>query len=256
MTDEPLDAGWAEWYDCYFGAYDADAEFFFEEARRCTGKVLEAGCGTGRLMLPMLQDGADVVGFDPVEPMLEQLKRKAANLKLTPRVSRQSMESFRYDEHFDLIIVPFRVFNHCLDPASQGQALENFRRHLAPDGRLIVSTFVPDPELILSASNTIQYMSTVQHPETGRAVICSHFNLEVDILNQIRTDVWVYEELDDEQRILRKVYLPLRIRWVYPSEMALLLERAGFNQFEVYGSFDRDPLEDGCLEQVWVVRCP
>jgi SAM-dependent methyltransferase len=247
-----VDPQWADWYDCYFGTYTDDIEFFVGEAEKTQGRVLEVGCGTGRLTIPMLERGVRVAGFDPLPEMLERLRKLAGDLDVDVDVSCQRIESFRYDKRFDLILAPFRVFNHCLDPASQRAALENCRRHLARGGRLVLATFVPDPELITSATSMIQYMATVVHPETKRAVICSQFNAEIDLLNQRRTDVWVFEELDRDQRVLRKVHLPLEIRWVYPSEMALLLELAGFDQFEIHGGFQRQPLDDTSSEQVWI----
>jgi len=253
---EAIDPMWAEWYDCYFGTYDEDVEFFLGEARKSGGRILEVGCGTGRITIPLLQAGCDVVGFDPLPAMVERLKKRAGALGLVPSVCCQTMEAFAFNERFDLIIAPFRVFNHCLHRADQRAALENFRRHLAPGGRLILATFVPDPEMIAAASNVVQYMATVRNPETGRAVVCSNFNAEIDFLNQTRTDVWVFEELDSDQRIVRKVYLPLTIRWVYPGEMALLLELAGFSEFQVFGGFDYGPLDEGCREQVWIARPP
>lgn len=247
-----MNAEWSEWYDCYFGLYEEDIEFFLGEARKCQGKVLEVGCGTGRLTIPMLRAGVRVVGFDPVPEMLQRLEKRAQAAGVAPDLSCQSMQDFKYDEQFNLIIAPFRVFNHCLDQATQRLTLERFYEHLAPGGRLILATFLPDPELITTASNVLQYMTTVTHPDTGRAVVCWHFNAEIDFINQIRTDVWVFEELDGEHRVLRKAYLPLTIRWVYPSEMALLLRLAGFNKLELYGGFKYQPLDDSCHEQVWI----
>jgi len=254
MVHEIMDAAWAAWYDLYVGTYEEDTEYFIREAVQADGSVLEVGCGTGRLTIPLLQRGVEVVGFDPLPAMLERLQAKAAAAGVVPNVSCQSMETFRSDERFALILAPFRVFNHVLTQAAQRAALENIRRHLAPGGRLILATFVPDPELIANATNVLQYMSTVGNPDTGRAVVCTQFNAEIDVLNQVRTDVWVYEELDAEQRITRKVHLPLRIRWVHPTEMGLLLELAGFNQFQVYGGFAGEPLEESSREQVWIAR--
>jgi SAM-dependent methyltransferase len=254
MTEDALDTGWAEWYDCYFGTYGEDAEFFVNEAARAEGRVLEAGCGTGRLTIPMLQGGARVVGFDPMPEMLERLKARAMAAGVQPEVSAASMESFDSSERFELILAPFRVFNHCLTQAAQRAAFVNLRRLLAPEGRLIVATFVPDPELITSATNMIQYMATVRHPETGLPVICSQFNAEIDPLRQVRTDVWIHEELNEDQSVRRKAYLPLTIRWVLPSEMPLLLELAGFQEFQVFGGFNYEPLDDASREQIWIAR--
>ena len=111
---------WGEWFDCYFGTYDDDFEFMLSLARETQGRVLEVGCGTGRLLLPMLREGLDARGFDVSEPLLARLREKARALGIKrPPVKRASMTDFRYRERFDTALVAFRTINHCPDLEAQ-----------------------------------------------------------------------------------------------------------------------------------------
>ena len=210
---------WADWYDCYFGTYDDDFEFMMELARECKGNILEVGCGTGRLMLPMLKEGIDIKGFDISKPLLEKFKEKAAAEKINrPPIKQASMFDFQYKEKFDLVIIAFRTFNHCPDTDSQILALKNIQQHLKPGGRLVISTFIPHPDLIVNADNAIRVTGSTMDPHSGNPVLVSSYVAEIDSLLQIRTDVWMIEEIGGKPgEQLRKAILPVTMRWI-PSK--------------------------------------
>src|SRR2546423_5851064 len=71
----PMYANWAEFYDeVYVDQYDTgDLAFYLNEAKAAAGPVLEAGCGTGRILLPTLAAGVDIDGFDREPVMLARL---------------------------------------------------------------------------------------------------------------------------------------------------------------------------------------
>ncbi|MBT6683199.1 MAG: class I SAM-dependent methyltransferase, partial [Chloroflexi bacterium] len=54
---------WAEWYDVFYSTAGVeDVAFYVELARASGGPVLEIGCGTGRVSLPIAAAGIDVLG--------------------------------------------------------------------------------------------------------------------------------------------------------------------------------------------------
>jgi ubiquinone/menaquinone biosynthesis C-methylase UbiE len=55
----------------------ADAPFYMEEAERARGSVLELACGTGRLTIPIAQNGVEIVGLDQSASMLAYARNKA-----------------------------------------------------------------------------------------------------------------------------------------------------------------------------------
>src|SRR3982750_890071 len=65
-----------------------DVAFYAHQCARANGRVLALGCGNGRILLPLLERGIDVVGLDASAPMLVELRRKAAKRALSARVVR------------------------------------------------------------------------------------------------------------------------------------------------------------------------
>ena len=53
-----------------WGTPQNDAAFYLEEAKISGGPVLELGCGTGRLALPLLEAGLEIHGLDASAAML------------------------------------------------------------------------------------------------------------------------------------------------------------------------------------------
>lgn len=57
--------------DKYIGLSFGDVEFYSDRLASCTGNILEPGVGTGRILIPLLEKGLKVDGFDVSEEMLK-----------------------------------------------------------------------------------------------------------------------------------------------------------------------------------------
>src|SRR5262249_42907932 len=133
----------ARYYD---GAYallrrdSGDIEFYRSLARETGGPVLELGCGSGRVLLPVASDGLACTGLDASHEMLEslRLKQPPANVRLV----EGRMEAFEFGrERFALIYSAFRAFQHLLGVSEQLACLAGVRRHLAPRGLFAFDVF-------------------------------------------------------------------------------------------------------------------
>jgi hypothetical protein len=60
------------------------------------------------------------------------------------------------------------------------------------------------------------------------------------------------EELDEGGGLVRKVYKNYQLRYIYRFEMQHLLAASGYDVVDVYGSFDREPLDESSTEMIWV----
>ena len=76
MEISPYDA-WADIYDSVFSYVNEDIPFYVDEATRSGGPVVELGCGTGRIALPIALNGIEVVGLDSSSLMLKRARQKA-----------------------------------------------------------------------------------------------------------------------------------------------------------------------------------
>jgi SAM-dependent methyltransferase len=251
----------AELYDAYTDAtIDGDVDFYVEEARRAGAPVLELGCGTGRILLPVAAAGLDVVGLDRAPSMLAVAREKVA--RLGPGVRRRieliegDMRQFSLGRRFNLVTIPYRAFLHLLTDEDQRRALACIREHLADGGRLALNVFDPSLSVIHArlgvTAGTLQMQTRFRHPQTGRDMVLWD-TFRYDPEQQVLEGDYIFDELGDDGTVLSRVYAPLTLRWVYRYEMQHLLELAGFRVEALYGDFRRGPFRYGG-EQVWVAR--
>lgn len=138
------------------GAYDAgmgteadamnDTPFYLALAREAAARrhaVLELGCGTGRVTLPIAHEGIEIVGLDNAPAMLDIARRKAATEGLDMTWVEADMRDFHLERRFGLIIIPYRSFLHLLTDADQAACLNAVYRHLVPGGRFALNFFAP-----------------------------------------------------------------------------------------------------------------
>ena len=256
MTESAFDQ-WAEIYDSVYSYVREDIPFYVEEARRAAGLVLELGCGTGRVAIPIAEAGVDVVGVDSSPAMLEVARRKAAASGEASRLTlvQADMRDFAFadDCRFGLVIVPFRGFLSLLSVEDQIATLENVRRHLEPGGELAFNIFVPDLNMLVQEGDAAYHLRDVTDPATGARLVLWHQSA-YDNYNQIIDTRMIVDELDQTGVVTRRLYRHFQLRYVHRWEMHHLLEVCGFEVEDLFGDFDRSPFDDTSGEMVWVAR--
>ena len=132
----------ARYYDEYFSGVPGDVEFYLGIAASAGGEggVLELGCGTGRILLPLATSGLPVVGLEISPEMLSLCRRKLEaappEVDQTVELVRGDMRDFSLGRQFSIIIAPYRTFQH-LHRHNWGIAHQLFqvRPHQPPESR-------------------------------------------------------------------------------------------------------------------------
>lgn len=122
-----------------------DVAFYAHACARARGKVLEIGCGNGRILLPLLARGFDALGVDASAPMLAELKRKAAIARLPQRAVRADARRLPFAPGFGAIVCAYSLVTYMTTRADLDALLTGCRALLAPDGLVVVDAFVPRP---------------------------------------------------------------------------------------------------------------
>ncbi len=257
---EEYDRQDARVYDHYSTGVPGDVEFYVAEAVNAGSPVLELGCGTGRILIPVAEAGVEIVGLDRAPSMLAVAREKV--VKLPPDVQKRiqlvegDMRDFDLGRKFVLVMIPYRAFLHLLTVEDQKRALACIRDHLVDGGRLILNVFDPSLEMIVahrgSLGSALKLEGEFVHPETGRRVLVwdtREYRAEEQTLHQY----FVFEELDEAGNVVAKRFNPLVLRYLFRYEMQHLLELAGFAVEALYGDFARGPFCSGG-EQVWIAR--
>lgn len=233
-----------------------DVDFYRALAGELGGPVLEVGCGTGRVSIPLAEAGFDVVGVDLSMPMLGAAEQRRASL--SPEVASRltfiegDMTSLALGRQFPLVITPSRVFQFALTSESQRAALRSLKAHLQPGGRLVLDLFDPRLELVVPGAPWRPRGGELIHPRTGNRVTWEVTDRNPRPAEQLIIEDWTDRELAPSGAVLREVTERLTLRWTTRSEMRLLFELEGLAVEAEYGDFAGAPPAYG-LEQVWVL---
>ena len=249
---------WAEIYDSVYSYVREDIPFYVEEARRAGGPVLELGCGTARVALPMAEAGLDVVGLDSSSAMLGAARRKMQRLAGrggSLSLVQGDMRQFSLYQRFNLVIIPFRGFLSLLAVEDQMRTLDKVKRHLAPGGKLIFNIFVPDLNMLVQEGDVPYHFRDVTDPDSGARLVLWHQS-SYDNHNQIINARQIVEELDEEGVVGRRLYRDFQLRYVHRWEAHHLLRLCGYEVLDLFGDFDRSPFDETSTEMVWVAGVP
>jgi SAM-dependent methyltransferase len=243
MTDasnpSPYDA--PELYDLLFDDLDFDIPFWQKVAREAKGPVLEAGCGTGRVLLRLLESGFDADGIDLSAPMIERFRRKAEAKSWNSRAVVADMREFSLPRCYSRVICAFNSFAHCETPDDQVRALLCFRRHLLPGGSLVLHMSYPGPEYWAEPDGIPVLEVEVEDASRGGVIQMWDTRTKDPVAQLQRSEVEI-RELDKGGRAVASHWFTTSQRWVYRFELELLFRLAGFSRWTVDGGFDERPL--------------
>jgi ubiquinone/menaquinone biosynthesis C-methylase UbiE len=145
----------ASGYDAIATLYDVDmarnmrfddAAFYAQRCREAGTRILELGCGNGRILLALAEQGFDAVGVDASGPMLDELKMNAAARGVAARAMRMDARHLALDAHFDAVLCPYSLVTYMSAAGDATRLLDEARRVLRPGGSLVIDAFVPKPQ--------------------------------------------------------------------------------------------------------------
>lgn len=230
----------ARYYDAAYGTVSTlgpDAAFYQALAIDCGGPVLELGCGTGRVLLPIAARGIASAGVDMSPAMLAQFLLKPGAAAVTLSCAR--MESFDLSgRRFRLIFSAFRAFQHLDTVEQQLACLSRIRAHLEPGGLFAFDVF--NPRLERMAMDSEPESLDVAFRYNGHSV--KRFAAVTrDRAKQLIQVTMRYVEEDGEDPV-KETIVKFSMRWFWRYEIEHLMHRAGFNDVVIYGDFDRSPV--------------
>jgi SAM-dependent methyltransferase len=234
----------ARLYDLEHADFADDIPLMRNIAEIVGDPIVELGCGSGRVLLPLAADGHDVTGVDTSLPMLEELDRRAAQVDGGSVRTVQADMQGRLplpDDTFGVAIFSLNGLMHLESQAAQIAALAEAARILDPRGQLVVDLFHPTPEYLAQLAAG-PHLEGVWTDERGVEVEkWSHRRLR-PATQQIETRIW-YDTVQADGTVER-VRTAFTLRYIHPAELELMLQRAGFVEWKLYGSYELDSLDD------------
>lgn len=254
MTQTAYDAI-AAFYDQDMGRNASGEDILFYKQRCAEGPVLELACGTGRITLPLVQAGLNVVGMDTSRAMLRELRRKAkiqltASERARLQVTRMDMRKLAFLPRFARILCPFSAFFYLLDATAQQAALRGIRASLAPGGQFLLDVFIPNPQVEQPGQRIFDY----ERPLDEGGFLQRHKTIAPTANPRVNLITRHYRFLDENRREIRTLTTEHRIHPHAPEELQALLSQSGFVVEEAWGDFRQPEVADNTRTVAMVCR--
>lgn len=233
----------ARYYDLEFATYTADIDLFEQFARRAGPRLLELGCGTGRVLVPLCQRGLAVTGVDVSSAMLDVARRKASDAGVLhrARLVRGDIRDLRAlgDGQYDLAFSAINSFLHLETLEDQRAALRAVAHLLRRDGLFVADLLATDPVILAAMDGRLVHDAVLRDPATGERIDKFTSSI-VDYAEQRIESTFYYDRLGQDGALQRTV-TPFVLRYLGRFELELLLGEAGFTDVRFYGSYDLEP---------------
>ncbi len=161
------DRRYAEFYAIEMASHTEDVQFYQHHCRQ-GARILELGCGTGRIAKALLGDNRFVLGLDLSLPMLQQLS-KGGPSPLSCVCMDMTAMAFR--GNFDHIIIPHNTLNLLRDIHSIARCLQQSATLLSSAGSLLLQLHIPDKQLLAAGDRKIFQFQIFDLPNTHGKLI-------------------------------------------------------------------------------------
>jgi len=234
----------AEFYDLEHEGFVDDHGFYLNVSTLLGGPVLELGCGSGRIMKPLLATGLSVTGLDSSPVMLDR-----ARGGLTSKRERAGLTLFEGEMAgadrapggpFGVVIIALNGLLHATTSSEQRSVLQSARSTLRPGGQLLLDVVSPasllgfDGEVLLEGFWTTADGQRVDKFSSRR----------VDsALQELNVTLWY--DITSPEGSVHRTHSGFTQRYVHRAELELMLELAGFVEWTVYGGYELEPFDEG-----------
>ena len=215
----------ALFYDKFVENDAYDIEFIKTQIRNKKKHVLELAVGTGRILIPLLQDGYIADGLDNSSAMLAVARRKLKNLKLNCTLYSDDMTNFKLQKKYDFIFIAAGSFM-IVDFEKGIQTLKCIKHNLTGKGAVLLDMFIPQDDIKKQKSAS---MKTIRDVSTGNERCLVYETFTIDPGNQVKHGKYRYEHYCNNK--LKSVETnELNIRWYYEEEITSILKSLGFSR--------------------------
>jgi hypothetical protein len=211
------------------------AAFYLARAREAQGPILEPMCGSGRFLLPLLQEGIDAEGFDSSPHMIQSLHAKYRAIgDGSPPAQQLKLEEFKSDRRYAMIFIPYGSLGLVLEPKAVKEGLKNLYNHLLPGGKLFL-----DIETVASVPACDIPQRGVNTREDGTCIVLNTLPT-YDKEAQLFTCYCRYESLV-QGRIEAVEYEEFKQYLYRFDELDCLLAEVGFSSVQKTRNYKGDP---------------
>lgn len=213
--------------------HDQALAFYMRQAQHAHGPILEPMCGTGRFLIPMLQAGLDVYGFDASGHMLDALRKKYAQVSAhAAHVWQQLLQDLEQEKRYALIFIPYGSLGLITNKYDVQKSLVAKHRHLAVGGKLLLEV-----ETTASVPSSCGEWQRDVYTRADSSQLVLSFIASYEQQTQLFTSQVCYQSIVGDQIIETEEELFQQYLFKY-DELDPLLQAAGFSTIKKYPAYD------------------
>ncbi len=226
-----------------------DVPFWRNLAVHAAGPVLELGCGTGRISIPLGRAGVPLVGVDRSEPMLARARQRIRRGRLGARVRliRGDVRSLPFTaSRFALVMAPYGMLQSLLRERDLAATLDAVARVLQPGGMFGL-------ELVADLPSWQEYKQRVSLTGWRGARGGAHVRLVETVRQDRARRVTIFDQQFTERTgTRRRIHrFALTFRTLSVPQMTRRLEKTGFEITALLGDYRGGPWDRRA--DVWMI---
>jgi SAM-dependent methyltransferase len=235
MTGDPR-AGNSRYYDLDEAV--GDVPFYLARVRDSMS-VLELGCGTGRVLVPLAGKCRDIVGVDYSQDMIDRCREKIGGLE---NASAQvgDITQLALSSKFDLIVAPYRVLQALETKLEVDGLFEVIASHLKPGGSCILNVFMLNKsrqEMLARWGNPGEILAWERTLLDGSVVVHTEKKQRIDAVNLVLYPELIYRTYRDGV-LVHEFVQKIKMKCYYPDEFRSLVTSHGFEIVREWGGYN------------------
>ncbi len=239
-------SGIARYYDLDPVPFD-DIPFYLKEIPSPEVSILELGCGTGRVLIPLTKVCGYVHGIDSSEAMLAICERKLKEAGVSSQKASVSIGDIINLENlgraFELIIAPYHVFQNLETDLEVEGFFKTVRNHLASGGSCIINTFNTDPEILKKLQTGAENFDW-EAKDGPYQITCSSWLRKIDLEKPTLYLDAIYRRYSAEN-LEEEVVGQIVLRCYYPNQLTEIIESHGFKVMGAWGGYSGEKYGEG-----------
>lgn len=230
----------APFYDIEHAWFSEDLDLYRNFAELCGGKILELACGSGRVLLPLAQEGHEVTGVDTSVAMLDIAHQQVEEAGVATHCTlvQQNMISLHLEQKFRLAFIALGSFAHVLTRKEQLMALKAIQAHMSLGGTFIVDISNADARYMEELGGHMLHQASWQRDDGS---VLSHFISPAAASDRHLLELTHFYDRHRQGEAVQRTTVTTHLYLFERSELELLLELAGFVVKGMYGDYDLSP---------------
>ena len=234
----------APYYDLEHAGYVDDIDLYRNYASLTGSPILEPGCGTGRLLAALAQQGIELVGVDSSPAMLARARQRLEEQGLLKQVEliEADARTVRLSQRFLLAFMALNTFAHFITRDDQRAVLTTIYQHLLPGGILILD--LPNAELRRYQEAEGQLFLQGTWTDQHRNETVSHLVAATADPVERWLQLTHFYDVHPQGGPMHRTVVQTAVALLGPGEAGLLVESCGFEVSHLYGDYELNPCED------------